>query len=161
MLSLKRIKADAYMTVEAALVIPAAIFGMVLIIYMSFLVYGRCLLSQDVYILGFRAGLLYEKQDYKAPSEYIKDHSGEKTKGKYFGSSDPEISSVQRGKEITVKGKIKTKHRALGGYFGGIPKIWESEAAAKVKLHNNAKTVRRIKRARDILGRHVKKERQE
>ncbi len=148
------------MTVEAALVIPAAIFGIVLIIYMSFLVYGRCILSQDVYILGFRSALLYEKQGYGSPTEYIADHASEKTAGKYFGSSAPEIGSGQSGKEITVTGKIRTNHRALYGYFSKIPQIWESEAAARVKIRNNAKTVRRIKRTMDIFKGHTNKERE-
>ncbi len=158
--SLKRITIDAYMTVEAALVIPSAVFGIVLIIYMAFLVYGRCLLSQDVYILGFRAALLYEQQGYGTPAEYVTDHATEKTEGKYFGSSEPEIEAWQSGKEITVDGKITTNHRALYGYFTRIPDLWESEALANLKLHNNSKTLRRIKRTKDILENHVKRERE-
>ncbi len=81
------------MTVEAALVIPAAIFGIVLIIYMAFMVYGRCILSQDVYLLGFRASLLYEKQGYSSPAGYVTDHADEKTGSRYFGSTKPQISA--------------------------------------------------------------------
>ncbi|WP_408069775.1 hypothetical protein [Butyrivibrio sp. JL13D10] len=150
----------AYMTVEAALVIPSAIFGIVLIVYMSFLVYGRCILSQDVYILGFRAALFYENQGYASLTEYVVDHAQEKTGEKYFGSTDPEIIAKQSGKEITIQGKITTNHGALYSYFSGIPGLWESEAKAGLKLRNNAKTVRRIKRGMDIAGKHLKKERE-
>ena len=139
------------MTVEAALVIPAAIFGIVLIIYMSFMVYGRCILSQDVYLLGFRASLLYKKQGYVSPEAYVQDHADEKTGSRYFGSSKPQISAFSRGKEIKVEGTISTNNRALKGYFSKIPDIWKSEAAAGVKIITPAKTLRRMKRAKDLV----------
>lgn len=141
---------DAYMTLEAALVIPAAVFGMVLIIYMSFFVYGRCILSQDVYILGFRSSIFYEKNGYNSPVSYITDHKEEQIKGRYFGSRETTISSYLNGKTIIVEGKTQTNHNALHGYFSGIPNIWESESGARIKMRNNAKTLRRIKRTKDI-----------
>ena len=140
------------MTVEAALVIPAAIFGMVLIIYMSFLVYGRCILSQDVYLLGFRASLLYEKQGYSNPAEYVNDHADEKTGSRYFGSNKPRISASISGNDLRVEGSITTNHRALFGYFSQIPDIWKSEAAAGVKIIKPANTLRKMKRTKDIAG---------
>ncbi len=145
------------MTVEAALVIPAAIFGIVLIIYMAFMVYGRCILSQDVYLLGFRASLLYEKQGYSSPAGYVTDHADEKTGSRYFGSTKPQISASVSGKDIRVEGSITTRHGALRGYFSRIPDIWKSEAAAGVKIITPAKTLRKLKRAGDIASGAVKK----
>ena len=139
------------MTVEAALVVPAAIFGIVLIIYMSFFVYGRCILSQDVYLLGFRAALLYERQGYDNPADYVRDHADEKTGNRYFCSSKPQISAALRGKEIRVEGTVSTNNSALKGYFSKIPDIWKSEAAAGVKIITPAKTLRKLKRAKDIV----------
>ncbi|SDB54691.1 TadE family protein [Butyrivibrio sp. INlla16] len=153
----KKLELPAYMTVEAALVIPAAIFGIVLIIYMAFMVYGRCVLSQDVYILGFRAYLLYEKQGYSSPCDYVTDHSDEKTGSRYFGSSKPEIKSSVSGKDIRIDGSITTNHRALFGYFSKIPDIWKSEAAARVKIITPAKTMRKMKRAKDIITQTAEK----
>ena len=138
------------MTVEAALIIPAAIFGIVLIIYMSFLVYGRCILSQDVYLLGFRASLLFEKQGYSNPAEYVTDHADEKTGKRYFGSNKPLITASISGNYLRVEGSVTTDHRALYGYFSKIPDIWKSEAAAGVKIIKPANTSRKMKRTKDI-----------
>ena len=147
------------MTVEAALVIPAAIFGIVMIIYLSFMVYGRCLLSQDLYLLGFRAALLYDRQGYSTPIDYVTDHADEKTGSRYFGSSKPKIMSSLNGKELRVEGSTTTRHNALGGYFSQIPDIWKSDAAAEIKMITPAKTMRKMKRAKDLVGSVSKKER--
>ena len=39
--------ADAYMTVEASFVVPMAVCLIVLVIYLSFYMYNKCLLAQD------------------------------------------------------------------------------------------------------------------
>lgn len=138
------------MTVEAALVVPAAIFGTVLIIYLSFMVYGRCILTQDVYILGFRASILYEKQGFANPDDYVIAHADEVTGSRYFGSNKPDITATMSGKDIRVEGKTTTHHNALGGYFSGLPSIWSSKASARVRMLRPATTLRRMKRAKDL-----------
>ena len=107
------------MSVEAALVVPAAIFGIVLRIYIAFFVHSRCILSQDVYILGFRSGLFSEKQGYGNAVQYITDHEAEQTKDSYFGSSKPDIKAMQNGNEVKVEGITTTNHDALFGYLKG------------------------------------------
>lgn len=47
-------KAGGYLTVEASLVIPLAVFLTGLIFYMTFYLYNRCAASQDAYMLAFR-----------------------------------------------------------------------------------------------------------
>ncbi len=150
MCSVNKSGVDGYMSVEAALVVPAAIFGIVLIIYMAFFVHSRCILSQDVYILGFRSGLFYEKQGYGNAAQYITDHEAEQTKDSYFGSSKPDIKAMQNGNEVKVEGITTTNHDALFGYFKGIPDLWKSEAAAGVKILKPAQTIRKIKRIKDV-----------
>ena len=45
------------MTLEAALIVPMVICVFSLLIYFSYYLYGRCILSQDAYILAFRASV--------------------------------------------------------------------------------------------------------
>lgn len=139
------------MTLEASLVIPTAIFGIVLIIYMAFLVYGKCILSQDVYILGFRASFLYERQGYASAADYVNDNIDEKIWRKYLGNSKPQIKTTSGGNDIRVEGSITTNHKALRGAFSKIPKIWKSEAVAKAKVIKPANTMRKMKRAKDLV----------
>lgn len=48
-------KAGAYMTVEAAMVLPIALGVIVFVIYLLFFQYDRCLLEQNTGILALRA----------------------------------------------------------------------------------------------------------
>ncbi|WP_029323639.1 TadE family protein [Butyrivibrio sp. AE3004] len=157
MRSYKNFRIDGYMTVEAALVIPSAIFGIVLIIYMAFWVYGRCILSQDTYLLGFRASLFYEEKGYGNAGEYVNEHLDEQMVKNYFGSRKPKISANQSNKEIIMDGNIITNHNALYGFFKGIPDLWKSEAKATIKIQKPAKTLRKIKRIKDVAANLSKK----
>ena len=53
----RRKEADAYFTVEAAVIVPIVLFLFVMIIYMSFYLYDRCVMTQDFYILSYRQSL--------------------------------------------------------------------------------------------------------
>ena len=50
-------EADAYFTVEAALIIPIVLCIFVMIIYLSFYLYDRCVMSQDWYVLSYRQSI--------------------------------------------------------------------------------------------------------
>lgn len=48
---------DAYFTVEAAFVVPMALFAVVMVVYLSFYMYDRCVLEQDCYVLSYRQSI--------------------------------------------------------------------------------------------------------
>ena len=53
----KRMEAEAYFTVEAALIVPVVVCIFVMIIYLSFYLYDRCVLTQDCYVLSYRQSI--------------------------------------------------------------------------------------------------------
>lgn len=61
------VKADAYFTVEAALIMPMVLALYVLIIYASFFMYDRCVAEQDAYILCMREGTRKDEGTALAP----------------------------------------------------------------------------------------------
>ncbi len=143
------------MTVEASFIVPMAVCVIVLLIYFSFYMYDRCVLSQDVYILAFRAAK--ENASYKetAPEAYVGEHASEVAGRKYFGSSFPEFETTVTGadlmgKTVTVTGRAETNHSAMGRYFLKPTGDWDYLAAGRAKARNYPKHIRMFTRLRDI-----------
>ena len=142
------------MTLEASLVMPMVICVLVLIICFSFYLYGRCVLSQDVYILAFRASQAKTKQYRDDPVSYVKDKAKEKAGKKYYGSSFPTFDAKREGKEIRVHGESSANHSAMGGYFLMPKGSFKYEAAGRAKRRDYALHIRRAKRFMD-LGKEI------
>lgn len=143
-----------YMTLEASLVMPMVICVLVLIIYFSFYLYGRCVLSQDVYILAFRASQVKTEQYRDDPVSYVNEKAAEKSGKKYFGSAFPIIEAKQEGKDIRVHGKCSAKHSVMSGYFLMPKGSFEYEAAGRAKRRDYALHIRRAIRFKD-LGKEI------
>ncbi len=141
---------DAYMTVEAAFVIPIATFIMAVIIYFSFYMYGRCILAQDVYVLGFRASIFYEQRGYQSPADYVNDKAYLQTANRYFASGEPQINGGQSGKNVTVSGNIKTLSGPGAAYFQGLPARLTYEAQGSARIYDMPGSLRKIRRIKDI-----------
>ncbi len=135
------------MTLEASLVMPMVICVLALLVYFSYYLYGRCVTSQDAYLLAFRAGLAW---DDTAPASYVSEHEGEVAGRKYFGSSFPWFQTTVSGKEITVKGGAETRHSAMGRYFLMPREGWEYSAKGQAKKRRYSEHIRRVKRLTDI-----------
>ena len=58
------------MTLEASFIVPMIICVFALLIYFSYYLYGRCILSQDAYILAFRASVA-DEEIYGSPESYV------------------------------------------------------------------------------------------
>ncbi|MBE5844767.1 MAG: hypothetical protein E7302_11480 [Butyrivibrio sp.] len=156
MRALVKRRLPAYMSVEAAFIVPAATFAIALIIYLAFFAYARCILSQDVYILGFRASIFSKSQGYENGAEYVEDKADRQIAGRYFGCDKPQIKASEQKKKITVDGKVSLKPRGLFGYYKDIPGVFEAGERGSAKRHNAPKGLRRIKRFVD-LGKKVTK----
>ena len=137
------------MTLEASLVVPMVICVFCLLIYFAEYMYGRCVISQDCYILAFRASVESQKTG-KSPEEYVLENGHIQAGKKYFGCSKPSFSAQQAGKTIRVQGNTETKHSAMGRYFLKPINGWELEASFTAKQRNYPKHVTLIKRLKDI-----------
>ena len=143
-------KYSGYMTVEASFIIPMVICVFVLIIYFTNYVYARCILSQDSYILAFRAAASSESG--KSMEAVVQEKAQTVAGKKYFGNEEPVFLGNSSGKEIVVTGKTTTKHAAMGRYFLKPLSGWKLETSSKAKRREYAKHIRTVKRVRDIVS---------
>ncbi len=142
------------MTLEAALIVPMVICVFSLLIYFSYYLYGRCILSQDAYILAFRASVEKTAQWKDDPAGYVAHKAALVTGSKYFGSSSPVFAAEVSGKKIRVKGQAMAHHSAMGRYFLKPSGSWEYEAAGAAKRRDYAGHIRTATRLRD-LGKEI------
>lgn len=138
------------MTLEASLIVPMVICVFCLIIYFSFYLYGRCMLSQDTYILAFRAVTTKDREYENDPESYVMSKAGEKAGNKYFGSSFPAFEADARGDELVVRATAGANHAAMGRYFLKPQSGWEYEAAGKATKIEYCKKIRDMTRIRDF-----------
>lgn len=142
------------MTLEASLVIPMVICVLTLIIMFSYYLYGRCVLSQDCYILAFRASI--DADRYDADPESTVFSKRDRVVGKkYFGSTRPEfrVECRESGKEIRVEGNSKIRAGAMGNYFLKPKSGWDFKAGQKATCLGQVKHIRRMTRLKDIAQR--------
>ena len=145
-------KYKGYMTLEAALVIPMVICVITLIILFTYYLYGRCVLSQDAYILAFRASV--DKDRYDAAPESTVNAKKDRVVGKkYFGSTKPQfhVTTGASGKEIKVEADARIRAGAMGDYFLKPRSGWEFNAGQKAKCLEQVKHIRRMTRLKDII----------
>ncbi len=133
------------MTLEASLIVPMAVCVLMLLIYFSYYLYGRCMISQDSYILAFRASISREEAN-----GFVQGKACEVTGNKYFGSERPRFTVTTNGDEITVFGKSSVLHNAMGRYFLKPQTGWEYEGSGRAKKREYVKHIRKLKRLKDI-----------
>ncbi len=139
---------DGYMTLEASLLFPMVVCVIVLIISFSYYLYGRCIISQDAYILAFRASL--ESRQGTDAAGFVSGAASSVAGRKYFGSSFPGFETSTLGKEITVTGKAQANHAAMGRYFLKPREGWDYSARASAEIRSYSSHIRRIKRLSDL-----------
>ena len=134
------------MTLEASLIVPMVICVFALLIYFSYYLYGRCMLTQDCYVLSFRASVSKDLE----PAAYVEDRESSVAGEKYFGSTDPDFSVAVQGDEVRVSALAEANHSAMGNYFLKPKDGWEYEAAKTATKREYSKHIRMLTRIRDI-----------
>lgn len=138
------------MTLEATLVMPVVLAVFVLLIYSAYYLYGRCVLSQDSYILAFRATRAEASGHRGDMASYVGSRADEKAGKKYFGSTNPKFTPKVSGKKIRVKGKAEVRHSVMRRNFLLKKKKWGYSALGKAKKIEYPEHARRLKRLRDL-----------
>ena len=136
-----------YFTVEAAMIIPIVIFIIAFLIYAAFLVYGRCIMVQDSYLLALEASLVPDIND---PDTYVREKAVQRLGRKYFGNDLPEVHAWKKDNHIYVAMKTTTHHRAIDGYDFLIDKSWEIESQMRADINDPSGKIRRMERIRDL-----------
>ena len=134
--------------------VPMALCVIVLLIYFAFFLYGKCLLTQDTYILAFRSTIQNGTEWADNPEGYVADKARDVLSKKYFGNREPRVSATSLGKTVTVTGRSEARHSAMGRYFLKPQSGWGYEVSSKATKRENPKHIRTLKRLKD-LGKEI------
>ena len=143
--------AEAFFTLEAAVLVPLTFFLLACIIHLVFLEYSRCLLIQDAYVVAFRASLLEEGEDRAA---FATENAAWQFSGRYFGNRTPEVSAGASGRDVTVE--LKTETRRSGFDLTG-SEAWTSGVSMGARFYDMPSHIRKIARIADLVRAGVRK----
>ena len=131
-----------YMTVEAAFLITWTVFLFVLLIYLSFYSYDKCVLFQDAYTVCFR-GSIQKEEDQVVP--YITAHMQEQFGRKYFGAGKVQGTVDRSGNTTSVTGECQVKV-PIRQYFTMYDRAgWKIKTKAKAQIINPTKVIRKCR----------------
>lgn len=109
----KRVK--GYFSVEAALILPVVLSVILMIVYLLFFQYNRCLMEQDMGILALR-GAVMQIDDNRKRVQRLNEMTKEMHSEKYLAWETEEIHlTVGKGKvAVEQGGKIKSPFQQEG-----------------------------------------------
>lgn len=140
--------AGGYMTIEASFIITWTVFLFVLLIYLSFYSYDKCVLFQDAYAVCFR-GSIQKKEEQVVP--YINAHMKEQFGTKYFGVGKVQGSVDRDGNTTSVEGEcqVMVPIRQLFTMYDKAG--WRISTRARAQIINPTKVIRQCRWAGNIL----------
>ena len=130
------------MTVEAAFLITWTMFLFVLLIYLSFYSYDKCVLFQDAYTVCFR-GSIQKEEDQVVP--YITAHMQEQFGRKYFGVGKVQGTVDRNGNTTSVTGECQVKVPIRQFFTMHERAGWKIKTKAKAQIINPTKVIRKCR----------------
>lgn len=159
--------AGGYLTVEASLVIPSAVFLIGFLFYMTFYLYDRCVAAQDTYLLAFRgsacgyfgsgqSGIYGCDKNPKEIKELIISQCNKQFGNKYLGI-DRLVSTVQTDKKTVL---VNASGRVTTAFTGQLlpQRHWDFSArgwAERICPTDCIRKVRLAKKIADGLNRKI------
>ncbi|MDR0220288.1 MAG: hypothetical protein LBI54_02660 [Lachnospiraceae bacterium] len=147
---------DAYMSIEAALIVPLVIGIYFLLIFTAFFLFNKCTLAQDTYIKCYRAsvftyweegygevayGMLLERSAGKA-KEYIASRN-DFSRYPYFTLTDEDVTALQLG-VLTPEVLVRVKIRGTGQTF--VARDYSLQVSATSLVRNPVGDIRIVRR---------------
>lgn len=133
-------EAEAYFTVEAALVMPVVLCIFVMLLYLSFYLYDRCVLAQDCYVLSYRQSIEKGGADRSGP-----DAARAKYGGRLFMLSKITAESSDGG-TVQVSGQARMDVPVFGLGFFDRNQGWDLVVKERAKKTDPPKDYRRVRR---------------
>ncbi len=133
-------RAGGYMTVEASFLVSWTIFIFVLLIYLSFYTYDKCVLFQDAYAVCFR-GSIQKDEDNVVP--YISAHIQEQFGRKYFGTGEVCGSVDRNGHTAYVTGECQVKVPVRSLFTMYEKDGWKIRTQARAQIINPTHIIRK------------------
>lgn len=141
----RRKEADAYFTVEAAVIVPIVLFLFVMIIYLSFYLYDRCVMTQDFYILSYRQSLEKGTADRSSTGE-IHNQTG----NKLFMLSGFDASASSGGMiRVTGRARMNVPLPGAGSFFP-MERDWALSAQGQARRTDPPKAYRKVRRVMNL-----------
>lgn len=134
--------AKGYMTIEASFLITWTLFLFVLLIYLSFYSYDKCVLFQDAYTICFRGSI---QKDEGRVVPYISENMQTQFGKKYFGVGKVQGTVDKNGNTTSVTGTclVKVPIRQMFTMHG--KEGWHIRTRAKAQIINPVKMIRRCR----------------
>lgn len=134
-------KVNAYFTVEAALILPMVLGVIVLIIYLWFFQYDRCLMEQDAGILALR-GTIMEAEDNQERVRMLIKEAEQMNKKKYVAWEEKKGDfTIEKGKlQVKKAGELRFPFRGLQFWNG--ENVWEVEVVYENQLLSPVSMIR-------------------
>lgn len=146
----KRKEWQAYMTLEASLLMGWVIFLMVFFIYLTFYAYDRCVMFQDAYAFAFRVSI--KPLDTERKTQYGNQKMQEQFGKKYFGVSGVNTTLWVDHDTVTVKARCQVEHP----FSDGMPTLpesgWENSCEVHATIQNPTEMLRNFSRLRKLAG---------
>lgn len=144
-----RKRANGYMTLEASFIMTWTVFLFVLIIYLSFYSYDKCVLFQDAYTVCFR-GSIQKEEEQIVP--YIDAHMQKQFGKKYFGVGRVTGTVDRNGNTTSVTGECQVKVPVRQIFTMADREGWKIRTRARAQIINPTKTIRRSRMVGNALS---------
>lgn len=135
---------SAYLTIEASLVIPAVIGGIVFVLYIGFYLYNLATIQQTAYIAALRGSQIKRVSSIQIQN-YVEEQVDELLSGKILAKEN--IRTEVKVSVSSIKVKIYTNVKII--FLSLLPleeKDWEIKGEAQVNRVNPIKIIRGVRR---------------
>ena len=137
-----------YFTVEAALIFPFVMGIILLVIYMFFYKYDRCLMEQD-YAAALLDGMYRQDMDMEERSKQILDNIEKTYREEYWAWNFSPVQVSYDFRKITLSGEGSIRFPFKGFMFWDRGDIWSTDVSYEGKY---AKKMFVIRTFRKIVG---------
>lgn len=137
-----------YMTLEASFLITWTMFLFVLLIYLSFYSYDKCVLFQDAYTVCFKGSI---QKDENQVVPYINANMQKQFGKKYFGVGKVEGKVDQNGNTASVTGECQVKVPIRQFFTMQGEPGWKIRTRAKAQIANPTKMIRKCRFVGSLL----------
>lgn len=140
--------AKGYMTLEATFLITWTMFVFVLLIYLSFYTYDKCVLFQDAYTVCFKGSI---QKDEKQVVPYINANMQKQFGKKYFGVGKVKGTVDKNGNTTSVTGECQVKMPIRQVFTMHGEAGWKITTRAKAQIANPTKIIRKYRFVGSLL----------
>lgn len=142
-------------TIEAAIIMPVVIIITLMLIYLGFFLYNRCVMTQKSYVAALRGSIYDEerKENILARDQYMEEELRELYGTKLLAGAGVESHIAMEKKEVTVKTELFMRVPIVTllknqGYKNG----WNIYIEKKVPVFKEIQFIRNCRKLERVIG---------